>query len=43
MMVHGLSSLARMEDDHLDAMDPYQRDAHGISKLSLDIQNNFIT
>lgn len=32
MMVHGLSSLARMEDDHLDAMDPYQRDAHGISK-----------
>ncbi|CAB3367392.1 Hypothetical predicted protein [Cloeon dipterum] len=28
MMVHGLSSLARMEDHHLDSMDPYQRDAH---------------
>ncbi|XP_059482959.1 rhythmically expressed gene 5 protein [Neocloeon triangulifer] len=28
MMVHGLSSLARMQDHHLDAMDPYQRDAH---------------
>jgi len=32
MMVHGLSSLARMQDQHLDTMDPYQRDAHELSK-----------
>lgn len=32
MMVHGLSSLARMQDTHLDTMDPYQRDAHELSK-----------
>ena len=31
-MVYGLTNLAKMEDDSLDKMDPYQRGATGISK-----------
>jgi len=31
-MVYGLTNLAKMDDDSLDKMDPYQRGAHDISK-----------
>lgn len=42
-MVHGLTNLAKMEDESLDKMDPYQRGAMDISKLSLQffLQNYF--
>lgn len=32
LMVYGLTNLAKMDDDSLDKMDPYQREAHDISK-----------
>lgn len=35
MMVYGMEKLNDMEESHLDKMDPYQRDADNIRKLSL--------
>lgn len=32
MLVHGLTNLAKMEDDSLDKLDPYQRGAQNISE-----------
>lgn len=33
LLVYGLTNLAKMEDESLDKMDPYQRGASDISKF----------
>lgn len=33
LLNYGLNKLKDMPEDHLDTMDPYQRDAHNISML----------
>lgn len=35
LMMHGLGKLHDMSESHLDVMDPYQRGANDISKLTI--------
>lgn len=43
MMMHGVNKLNDMEESHLDAMDPYQRNANNIRKLFLFLTHKKIT
>lgn len=39
LLKYGLKNLHQMPEDHLDVMDPYQRDANDLSKFAKHYKN----